>query len=181
MQPLLFEAFKRHSKAKGRISKRVFQEKKARQIFRKTNIFYPLICTRTCTYQGVKNVRFSENLPCFLFLKHSFWDSPFCLLTDEFLYLIVKIMYDKSLIYNKWFFYLKKSNAWCAKYPEFVCLVNSQNSNSVTSSLTSLNTLSYTWDCFFRTLGSIKMKSGGIVVHLMTGISNLVLPLSWKL
>ena len=32
-------------KAKGRISKRVFQENKARQIFRKTNISYPLICT----------------------------------------------------------------------------------------------------------------------------------------
>ena len=35
------------NKAKGRISKRVFQENKARQIFRKTNIFYPLILTRT--------------------------------------------------------------------------------------------------------------------------------------
>ena len=36
-------------KAKGRISKQVFQENKARQIVRKTNISYPLICTRTCT------------------------------------------------------------------------------------------------------------------------------------
>ena len=34
------------NKAKWRISKRVFQENKARQIFRKTNISYPLICTR---------------------------------------------------------------------------------------------------------------------------------------
>ena len=34
------------NKAKGRISKRVFHENKARQIFRKTNIFYPLIRTR---------------------------------------------------------------------------------------------------------------------------------------
>ena len=31
------------NKAKWRISKRVFQENKARQIFRKTNISYPLI------------------------------------------------------------------------------------------------------------------------------------------
>ena len=30
------------NKVKGRISKRVFQEKKARQIFRKTSISYPL-------------------------------------------------------------------------------------------------------------------------------------------
>ena len=33
------------NKAEGRISKRVFQENKVRQIFRKTNIFYPLIRT----------------------------------------------------------------------------------------------------------------------------------------
>ena len=35
------------NKAKGGISKRVFQENKARQIFRKTNISYPLIRTST--------------------------------------------------------------------------------------------------------------------------------------
>ena len=69
------------NKAKGRISKRVFQEK-ARQIFRKTNLSYPLIRTRTYVYQGVSNVRFSENLACFVFLKHPFRDLPFCLITD---------------------------------------------------------------------------------------------------
>ena len=57
-------------KAKGRISKRVFQENKARQIFRKTNISNPLIRTRTFLH-GIRNVSFSENLACF-FLKHSF-------------------------------------------------------------------------------------------------------------
>ena len=55
------------NKAKWWISKRVFQENKARQIFRKTNISYPLIRTRA--YQGIRNVRFSENLACFVFLK----------------------------------------------------------------------------------------------------------------
>ena len=35
------------NKAKGRISKRVFQESKARQNVRKTSISYPLIRTRT--------------------------------------------------------------------------------------------------------------------------------------
>ena len=34
------------NKAKGRISNQVFQENKARQIFRKTNISYHLIRTR---------------------------------------------------------------------------------------------------------------------------------------
>ena len=43
-------------KAKRRISKRVFQENKARQIFRRTNIPYPLIRTRTGVCQGVGNV-----------------------------------------------------------------------------------------------------------------------------
>ena len=31
------------------------------KIFRKANISNPLIRTRTCTYQGVRNVSFSEN------------------------------------------------------------------------------------------------------------------------
>ena len=43
------------------------QENKARQIFRKTNISYPLIRIRACAYQGIRNVSFSENLACFDF------------------------------------------------------------------------------------------------------------------
>ena len=68
--------------AKGRISKRRKQEYKARQIFGKTNMFYPLIRTRACAYQGVKsvrfsyqgvtNVRFSENVESFVFLLPPF-------------------------------------------------------------------------------------------------------------
>ena len=42
-------------KSKGWISKLVFQGNKARQFFRKTNISYPLISTRACAYQGVRN------------------------------------------------------------------------------------------------------------------------------
>ena len=60
------------NKAKGRISKPVFQESKARQNFRKTNISYTLIRTSTCAYQEVRNVCFSEILACFAFLKHPF-------------------------------------------------------------------------------------------------------------
>ena len=54
-------------KAKGRISKRAFQESKARQNFRKTNISYPSIRT----YQGVRNVCISEILS-FLFVFRKF-------------------------------------------------------------------------------------------------------------
>ena len=56
----------------------MFQENKARQIFRKMNISYPLIGTRT--YQGVRSVRFSENLAWFVFLKHLFEIPAFALL-----------------------------------------------------------------------------------------------------
>ena len=82
------------NKAKRRISKRVFQENQARQIFRKTKISYHLIRTRTCAYQGVRNVRFSENLTWFIFLKYPFWDSPFCLVTDECLFSKQKKYYE---------------------------------------------------------------------------------------
>ena len=55
------------NKAKGRISKRVFQESKARQNFRKTNISYPLIRTRTCAYQEVRSFLFGNfGVLCFL-------------------------------------------------------------------------------------------------------------------
>ena len=81
---LLFNGFHRTAiclcvvnKANGRISKRVFQENKVRQIFWKTNISNPLIPTRTCAYQGVRNVIFSKSLTSLLFLKHPFGDSPF--------------------------------------------------------------------------------------------------------
>ena len=42
------------NKAKGRISKRVSQENKARQIFRKTKISYLLIRTLVCISRGKK-------------------------------------------------------------------------------------------------------------------------------
>ena len=48
------------NKANRWISKRLLQENKARQIFRKTNISYPFIRTRMCAYQGIRHVRFSD-------------------------------------------------------------------------------------------------------------------------
>ena len=36
-------------------------------------------------YQGVRNVHFSGNIACFAFLKHLFWDSLFCLITNGFI------------------------------------------------------------------------------------------------
>ena len=53
--------------------------------FQKNERFYPLIRTRTCAYQGVKNLRFSENLACLVFLLPPFWDSLFYHITDDLL------------------------------------------------------------------------------------------------
>ena len=36
-----------------------------------------------CACQGVRNFLFWGTLACFVFLKHKFWDSPFCHITDE--------------------------------------------------------------------------------------------------
>ena len=71
------------NKAKGRISKRVFQKNNTSN-FRKENISYPLIRARMCAYQGVRNIRFSENLTCFVFLKTRFEIRHFVLLQTKF-------------------------------------------------------------------------------------------------
>ena len=71
------------NKAKGLISKRVFQKTKHGKFSEKRTFFTPwyahaiFVCVRT------RNVRFSENLACFVSLKHPFWDSPFYLITDD--------------------------------------------------------------------------------------------------
>ena len=39
---------------------------------------------------------FSENLACFIFLKHPFRDPPLCLITDEILYKIKNCKVIKS-------------------------------------------------------------------------------------
>ena len=71
------------NKAKGQISKRMFQENKARQIFRKTNISYPLIRTHTCAYQGVRNVLFFGKLGVLCFLETPVMRFVFCRITDD--------------------------------------------------------------------------------------------------
>ena len=61
--------------------------KKGESQQKKTNIpknepSLPLTRTGSCAYQRV-NVHFLENLPCFVFLLPPFWDSSFCLITDD--------------------------------------------------------------------------------------------------
>ena len=56
------------NKAKGKFQSRCHKENKAGQIFPKTNISYPLIRTRTCTYQEVRKFRFTGKLGLLCFL-----------------------------------------------------------------------------------------------------------------
>ena len=56
-------------KAKGWISKCVFQKNRVRQMFRKTNILWPLIRTHTCAYQGVRNIRSFRKFGVLCFLE----------------------------------------------------------------------------------------------------------------
>ena len=61
---------------------------------------------RTCAYEGVRNVFFPENLACSVFLKHPFWDLPFCLITDELSSTSSTI---SSSIFQKFSLYLKST------------------------------------------------------------------------
>ena len=70
----VFRGYNVVNKAKGQISKRVFQESKARQFFRKTNISYLNVFHTSVCIPRLRNVRFLGHLPCFVFLKHPFWD-----------------------------------------------------------------------------------------------------------
>ena len=53
---------------KSESQNRCLKKTKHVKFYEKTNISNPLICTRTCTYQGVRNVRFFRkfDVPCFL-------------------------------------------------------------------------------------------------------------------
>ena len=71
----------------------------AHEIFRKTNISNPLIHTRTCTYQGVENVSFSENFACVL----NGWPLDVILKLSKNVKTNInpEIPFDKELVKNK--------------------------------------------------------------------------------
>ena len=60
------------NKAKGRISKRVFKENKARPNFPKNEHFLPHDTNMLVRVSGGKRCFFSENLACFIFLARPF-------------------------------------------------------------------------------------------------------------
>ena len=60
----------------------VSRKKRRAKFLRKTKISFPLIRTRTYSYQGVRNVHFSENLVCMFSSNTRFEIRPFTLLLD---------------------------------------------------------------------------------------------------
>ena len=103
---------------KGEFQNGCFKKNKARQIFWKMNIFYPLIRTRlshthtfppsdrcVCASGGKKCLFFGKfDVLCFLW----FWDLPFCIITN------VLIKWNSKIIYT----------IWCYVHVYFVCVVN---------------------------------------------------------
>ena len=85
----------------------------------KAKLSYHQIHTCTWAYQGVRNVGFSENLMCFVFLLPSSWVSSFCLITDELWswiwWKIVKLVIFR---YYNTIFHLKRS---------FLCVISQQH------------------------------------------------------
>ena len=72
---------------------------------------------------GVKKFLFSENLACFVFLKHPFWDSPFRLITDEFITFITM-----SLVIKTW---VLKIPLWTS-HARLTNIVQKKNNNNNT-------------------------------------------------
>ena len=81
---------------KGESQIECFKLTKHAKFSEKRTFLAPLVRTRTCAYQGVRNVLFLENLACFVFLIHPFWDLPFCHITDELF--IVSITWFMTLM-----------------------------------------------------------------------------------
>ena len=90
-------------KAKGRISNGVFKKTK-HAIFSEKRVFITPWYAQHTFLQGVRKVRFSENLACFVFLKHPFWDSPFCFITNELLSEFHQVLKNMHLLVSFCFF-----------------------------------------------------------------------------
>ena len=83
-----------------RIPKRVLQENKARKIFRKTNISYPLIRTRMCAYQGVKMFLFPKIWRALFSYNTRFEIRPFALLPTK-CYLVLLYQNYRAVSYER--------------------------------------------------------------------------------
>ena len=88
---------------KGESQNGCFKKTKHVKFSEKTNISNPLIRTPTCAYQGVRNFRF---------FGKTFWDSPFCLITDDIRYPLLQFQSWKKEVN----FFLVTSTGRCSFY-----------------------------------------------------------------
>ena len=94
------------NKAKEQISKWIFQNTKHAKFSEKKNFSFPLIRTRACSYQGVRNVCFQKIWPALFFLKQPFRDTPFLpyLRRILWIYRIIHLMFQRKYSHEQiWF------------------------------------------------------------------------------
>ena len=102
---------------KGRISKRVFQKKQSTPYFPKKEHFLPPWHphVRVCVRRRRRKCSFFGKYGVLCFLKHPFWDSPFCFIIDVFILCFENCF---SLTHIQWWpqqfgFYWKVILFWC--------------------------------------------------------------------
>ena len=62
--------------------------------FTQAKLFNLTSSVRTCRASGGKKCSFFRKFGVICFLKHSFWDSPFCLITDNLIFVRIYIPFD---------------------------------------------------------------------------------------
>ena len=93
-------------------------------MFRKTNISYPSISTRTCTCQGVKNVSFSENF-AYRLNKWSLFIRCKILINTVFYILVYKLISELTWSYMLYSAYsCNKSLCWKYDLTKYRILVH---------------------------------------------------------
>ena len=75
-------AFIEGNKTKGESQNGCFKKTKAKFSKKNEHLLLPDTHKYVCV-SGGKKCSFSENLACLVFLKNPFWDSTFCLITDD--------------------------------------------------------------------------------------------------
>ena len=86
---------------KGESQIRCYKKTKYAKFSEKGTFLTPSHAHERVRIQGVRNVRFSENMWCFVFLLFPFWDLPFCLITDELCFCEQIFLTSRFLFLNK--------------------------------------------------------------------------------
>ena len=92
---------------KGESQNGCFKKTKHVKFSEKRTFFTRWYAHDTSAYQGVKNVRFSEILTCFVFLKHPFWDSSYLPYYRRIVNCAIFQLFTMSLVILKIVFFSK--------------------------------------------------------------------------